>query len=48
MHANKKYTDDRPPTDHPYLRQCENAAETIEETLKRSKAFRDWKRDSSG
>lgn len=26
-----------------YLRQCENAVKTIEETIKRSKAFREWK-----
>lgn len=25
-----------------YLRQCSNAAETVESTIKRSKAFRDW------
>lgn len=25
-----------------YLRQCDNAAETIDETLRRSKAFREW------
>lgn len=25
-----------------YLRQCDNAASTIESTIKRSKAFRDW------
>ena len=31
-----------------YLRQCENATEAIETAIKRSKAFRDWKRDSSG
>lgn len=31
-----------------YLRQCENATEAIETALKRSKAFRDWKRDCSG
>jgi len=31
-----------------YLRACENATEAIETALKRSKAFRDWKRDSSG
>ena len=31
-----------------YLRQCENATEAIETAVKRSKAFRDWKRDSSG
>lgn len=29
-----------------YLRQCKNAAETIETTLKRSKAFREWKAKS--
>lgn len=31
-----------------YFRQCDNATEAIETALKRSKAFRDWKRDSSG
>ena len=31
-----------------YLRSCDNATETIETAIKRSKAFRDWKRDSSG
>jgi len=25
-----------------FLRQCENAAETIDDTLRRSKAFREW------
>lgn len=25
-----------------YLRECDNAASTIESTIKRSKAFRDW------
>lgn len=25
-----------------FLRQCENAAETIDQTLRRSKAFREW------
>ena len=28
-----------------YLRQCENAAETLETALKRSKAFREWRQD---
>jgi|TARA_R110000824_G_scaffold15044_3_gene63603 hypothetical protein len=27
-----------------YLRECDNAAETIETTIKRSKAFREWLR----
>ena len=31
-----------------YLQQCENATEAIETALKRSKSFREWKRDSSG
>ena len=31
-----------------YLRSCDNATEAIETALKRSKAFRDWKRESSG
>jgi hypothetical protein len=30
-----------------YLRTCENATGAIETALKRSKAFRDWKRDAS-
>jgi len=30
-----------------YLRSCENATGAIETALKRSKAFRDWKRDAS-
>jgi len=25
-----------------FLRQCDNAAETIDETLRRSKTFKDW------
>jgi hypothetical protein len=25
-----------------YLRQCDNAAETIDDTIRRSKAFREW------
>ena len=29
-----------------YLRQCENAAETLETAVKRSRAFRDWKAKS--
>lgn len=31
-----------------YLRSCANATEAIETALKRSKAFRDWKRYCSG
>lgn len=31
-----------------YLAQRENATETIETALRRSKDFRDWKRDRSG
>lgn len=31
-----------------YLAQRENATDTIETALKRSKAFRDWKRGHSG
>jgi hypothetical protein len=27
-----------------YLRECDNAAETIETAIKRSKDFRDWRR----
>jgi len=27
-----------------YLRECDNAASTIETTIKRSKAFREWLR----
>jgi len=27
-----------------YLRQCSNAAETIETTIRRSKGFREWRR----
>ena len=30
-----------------YLRQRANAAETIEATIKRSKAFRDWNRGTN-
>lgn len=30
-----------------YLRSCDNAASTIEDTIKRSKAFREW-RNSRG
>ena len=26
-----------------YLRQCDNAAKTLEDTIKRSKGFREWK-----
>lgn len=26
-----------------YLRQCENAAKTLEDAVKRSKGFREWK-----
>lgn len=29
-----------------YLRQCDNAAGTIEDTIRRSKQFRDWKRQA--
>ena len=29
-----------------YLRQCENAAKTLETAIKRSKAFREWKAKS--
>ena len=31
-----------------YLKQCANATETIETAVKRSKAFRDWKRGHTG
>lgn len=31
-----------------YLRQCENATDTIETALRRSKAFRDWKARQQG
>jgi hypothetical protein len=30
-----------------YLRECDNAASTIEATIKRSKAFRDWNRGTN-
>ena len=30
-----------------YLRQCGNAAATIETAIKRSKTFRDWNRGTS-
>lgn len=26
-----------------YLRQCENAAKTLEDVIKRTKSFREWK-----
>lgn len=26
-----------------YLRQCDNAAKTLEDAVKRSKAFKEWK-----
>ena len=26
-----------------YLRQCDNAAKTLEDTIKRTKAFKEWK-----
>jgi hypothetical protein len=28
-----------------YLRQCENAAKTLEDVIKRTKAFKEWKAD---
>lgn len=30
-----------------YLRECDNAAATIEAAIKRSKTFRDWNRGTS-
>jgi len=35
-----------PPEVIKYLRQCENAAKAVETAIKRSKAYREWKRQS--